>query len=349
MKLWSKAMISSESSIREAIITIDASSLQIALVVDENQRLVGTVTDGDVRRGILQGVALHEAVSKIMQCSPIVAKFNDAKETILSLMKEKKVHQIPLLNQDGCVVGMEVLDEMLKVSERENWVVLMAGGQGTRLQPLTDDCPKPLLAIGKKPILQTILENFMEYGFKKFYIAVNYKSEMVQSYFGDGIKWNVEIQYLSENQRLGTAGALGLLPHNIKHPLIVMNGDLLTKINFAQLLNFYHESKADALMCVREYDFQVPFGVVNLDNHRITNIEEKPMHKFFVNAGIYVLAPQVLKSIPKKTPLDMPQLFEKLIRKKANVTAFPIREYWLDIGRLDDFNRANSEYPAVFH
>ena len=348
MKNWQKALVTSSSSIRELIKIIDTDSLQIGVVVDAQKRLLGTVTDGDVRRGILKGVGLDQPVELIMFKRCVTASIDENRENILALMKKKQIHQIPLIDKEGRVAGIEYLDELLQINFHDNWVVLMAGGLGSRLKPLTNDTPKPLLNVGVKPILETILENFIEYGFKNFYIAVNYKNEMVKRYFGDGSQWDVNIRYLEESQKLGTAGALQLLPGRPEAPFFVMNGDLLTKVNFNQLLNCHIQNKSDATMCVREYDFQVPFGVVKMDNHHIRGIDEKPVHRFYVNAGIYVLEPRVLDHVPADTPLDMPNLFENIIQKKCKAAAFPIREYWLDIGRMDDLDRANDDFARVF-
>jgi NDP-sugar pyrophosphorylase family protein len=243
---------------------------------------------------------------------------------------------------------VELLDYLLEAPERENWVVLMAGGLGTRLAPLTDNCPKPLLKVGNKPILETIIENFISHGFKRFYLSVNYKAEMIEEYFGDGSRWGAEIRYLREDKKMGTAGALGLIPEPLTQPFLVMNGDLLTKVNFSQLLNFHQEQNAHATMCVREYDFQVPYGVVSVDKHRIKSIEEKPVHRFFVNAGIYVLDPEAVSLIPADMPYDMTSLFEQMTANEREVIAFPVREYWLDIGHRDDFERAAGDFARIF-
>lgn len=348
MKDWKNVLASPDTSIREAIRIIDQGALKIALVVDEASRLVGTVSDGDIRRGILKGCDLENPVHQIMNTSPSVAGKNDGREKILALMRQKQIYQIPLVDGDGVLVGLEVIDTILAPPQRNNWVVLMAGGLGTRLKQLTADTPKPLLKVGDKPILETILGNFIEHGFNRFFISVNFKSEMIEEYFGDGSRWGVQIDYLREDKKLGTAGALGLLPEKPSVPVFVMNGDLLTKVNFQQLLDFHIEHNSAATMCVREYDFQVPYGVVKLDQHRILSIEEKPIQRFFVNAGIYVLQPEVLDLIPSGLPLDMPSLFDKLIEIEKETAVFPVREYWLDIGRMSDFERANGEFDRVF-
>ena len=215
--------------------------------------------------------------------------------------------------------------------------------------PLTDQCPKPLLKVGQRPLLETIILNFINYGFHNFYVSVNYKADMIKQYFGDGSRWNVSINYIEEPERMGTAGSLSLLPKkSIKEPLIIMNGDLLTKANFRHLLDFHLQHKAEATMCVREYSLQIPYGVVTSDRHRLTAINEKPTHRFFVNAGIYVLQPEVLNQIPRNQYMDMPSLFDLLIKNQQETAVFPIREYWLDIGRISDFEQANNEYISEF-
>ena len=348
MKNYKDILISPETTILKTIELVDASSLQIALVIDENNRLIGTVCDGDVRRGILKGIQLSESVQKIMFTTPTVVKSNAGRDSVLAVMKAKQLRQIPVVDDEYHVVGLEVWSELLEVHSLENWVVLMAGGLGSRLGHLTKDCPKPLLKVGNKPILETILDGCKEVGLTKFFIAVNYKADMIKKYFGDGSRFGIDIQYLCEPEKMGTAGALGLLPEKPNHPLLVMNADVLTKVNLNQLLGFHAEHNASATMCVREYEFQVPYGVVKVDNHRLTAIEEKPVQRFLVSAGIYVLNSEVLSYIPKGKSLDMPNVFEKLIDVGSETAVFPIREYWLDIGRINDFERANGDYDEVF-
>ncbi len=347
MKQWKKAIVLPTASVRDTIRTIEQGAIQIAFVVDQDQHLLGTVTDGDIRRAILRGVSLDDAAKKVMNAHPVTASSAMDREAIMEIMRQKLIHQIPIIDQAGCIVDVELLDNLLQREQPQNWVVLMAGGLGSRLRPLTDETPKPLLKIGNKPLLEIILENFIEQGFKKFYFSVNYKAEMVESYFGSGSRWGAEIRYLRETERMGTAGPLSLLPERLAQPMIVMNADLLTKLNFRQLLNFHNEHKAKATMCVREYDFQVPYGVVSIENTRITAIDEKPVQRFFVNAGIYVLEPEALALIPASRFYDMPELFAAMIERKWESAVFPIREYWLDVGRLEDFQRANGEYPGL--
>ncbi|GGJ11256.1 alcohol dehydrogenase [Alicyclobacillus cellulosilyticus] len=348
MKAWQRVLVRPDTAILDVIGIIDEGALQIALVVDEIGRLLGTVTDGDVRRGLLRGVGLDQPVSEIMNDRPTSARLNDSREAVLAIMKLKRLHHIPILDDDGRVVGIEVLDDILQLNLRENWVVIMAGGLGTRLRPLTDECPKPLLRVGSKPLLETILDSFIEYGFRRFFLTVNYKAEMIKSYFGDGSRWGVEIEYIHESRRMGTAGALSLLPEKPERPILVMNGDLLTKVNFKQLLDFHLQNQAQATMCVREYSYQIPYGVVEVDRQRLIHIEEKPVQSCLVSAGIYVLNPEVLDLVPRDSYYDMPELFSKLLSLQCEITAFPIREYWLDIGRMEDYERANGEFAEVF-
>lgn len=348
MPNWKQSLIDSGASIREVIETIDRNSLQIALVVEDN-KLIGTVTDGDIRRGLLRGINLNHNVQEIMNRTPITGKAGESRGSIINLMKFKQIRHIPLVDTENNIIDLVIMDDIINPPQKDNWVVLMVGGLGSRLRPLTDECPKPLLKVGGKPLLETILETYISYGFHKFYFSVNYKAEMVQNYFGNGSKWNVEIKYIYETKKLGTAGALGLIPEKPLHPLLVMNGDLLTKVNFSSLLDFHLENNSAATMCIREYDIQIPYGVVNVEKNKLLSIQEKPIHRFFVNAGIYVINPEVLDYIDKNQYLDMPSLFEKLMENQSDRTsAFPIREYWLDIGRISDYEKANVEYMEVF-
>ena len=348
MNSWKDVLIDSDTTLMQAIEIIDAGSLQIALVVGASNKLIGTVSDGDVRRAILKGVTFDRPVCEIMFTEPTVVDSQVGRDEIVTIMRTKQLRQIPIVDQNGCVVGLDLWDDLIDQQERDNIVVLMAGGLGSRLGELTSECPKPLLRVGNKPVLETILENCMEYAFKNFYISVNYKADMVREYFGDGSRWGVNIKYIEEKKRLGTAGALGLLPEVPTLPLLVMNADVLTKINFKHLMEFHEEQKSIATMCVREYDFQVPFGVVELDNYRLKAILEKPIHQFFVNAGIYVFNPEAVSFVPRNDYFDMPAFFDTLLEKQLETAAFPIHEYWMDIGRKDDLDRANGDYDKVF-
>lgn len=326
---------------------IDTSSLQIGLVVDPEGKLLGTVTDGDIRRGLLRGTSLGAPVEQVMHRSPLVAGLSDSALTRRNKMRSRRLRHLPILDEQGRIIGLDLLED-LERSYRDNWVVLMAGGRGVRLRPLTDDRPKPLLEVGGRPILETILASFVNHGFWRFFIAINYRGEQIVEHFGDGSRWGVEISYLREEQQLGTAGALRLLPERPSRPVVAMNGDLLTSVNLGQMIEFHERECPWATMAVRQYDFQIPYGVVRVDSHRLVGFDEKPVLNYFVNAGIYILDPQVIDLLPPNQPFDMPSLFQATTARGQQALVFPIREYWTDIGQLDDFKRAQEDYPRVF-
>ncbi|MBF7071569.1 nucleotidyltransferase family protein [Aliarcobacter butzleri] len=348
MKNIEDIIVKETTSIKEVLQIIDKSSKQLAIVVDKNKKLLGTISDGDIRRALLKNMSLSESVKDIYFKNPTVANINNSKEEIINICRVKKIHQIPVVDDNGNLIGIEILDELISKEEKTNKVILMVGGLGTRLRPLTENIPKPMLKVGNKPILQTIVEKFAEYGYTNIVMCVNYKSHMIQDYFSDGKDFGVNIEYVLENQRMGTAGALSLLKDKPNEPFFVMNGDLLTNINFEHLHNYHVATNSIGTMCVREYDFQVPYGVVNIKDSKIVSIEEKPTHKFFVSAGIYMLSEKVLDYIPQNQFFDMPTLFEKLISLNENTVSFPLREYWLDIGRIEEYKKANEEYDEVF-
>lgn len=348
MNKYKKITVNQNQTIKEALEIIDAGAIRIAIVLDSNEKVIGTITDGDIRRGLLKGLVLDDSIDSLYFKEPTLANINDSKEQIIQKAITKKLYQIPIVDNDGRLVEIEDLATLLKVSTRRNRVVLMAGGLGTRLRPLTEDIPKPLLKVGNKPILETIIENFAKYGFVNITISVNYKADMIKEYFGDGSKIGVNIDYIEETKRLGTAGALSLIKERPQEPFFVMNGDLLTNVNFAHLLDYHSFENSIATMCVREYDIQIPYGVIEMEDHKIKSIEEKPVHRFFANAGIYILSPQVFEYIPKNDFYDMPTLFEDILKNKLKVLSFPIHEYWLDIGRMSDFEQAQSEYFRIF-
>lgn len=345
---WRKVVVSPDATLADAIKCIDASAQQVAMVLAADDQLAGLITDGDVRRALLRGLGLDAPIDRVMNARPTTARADTTRDDMLAEMRRLSIRHLPLTDAEGRVVGLTTDHDLFGCEKRDNWVVLMAGGLGSRLSPLTDDCPKPMLPVGNRPLLQTILEKFIADGFHRFYISVNYKAEMVKAHFGDGSKWGAKIVYLHETHRLGTAGALGLIPERPDAPVIVMNGDLLTKVNFQQLIDFHTQHSATGTMGVREYEFQVPYGVVVTDGHRIASIDEKPVHQFFVNAGIYVIAPEMLDRVPAGEFYDMPTLFSEMLRLGRETAVFPIREYWLDIGHLADYHRANGEYLEMF-
>ena len=339
--------INQNASIKEALEVIDKGAIKVAVVLSDDGLLLGMLNDGDIRRALLKGMSLDDSITSIINKHPVVANINDTKERILELANEKKLHQIPIIS-NGKLIGIQDIREFLAPKNKPNKVILMVGGLGTRLRPLTNDVPKPMLDVGNKPILHTIVENFAKYGYTDIIMCVNYKSEIIKEYFGNGDKFGVKIEYVLENQRMGTAGALSLLKERPKDDFFVMNGDLLTNVNFEYLHEYHKDSNALASICIRKYEMQVPYGVVNVRANKVTSIEEKPTQSFFVSAGIYMFSPIVLDFIPKSVFYDMPTLFSELLKHDFPIHPFPIREYWLDIGRMDEYRRANDEYEGVF-
>ena len=348
MKNYKNILLSPTSTIKEALEVIDRGAIRIALVVDKNSKLIGTLTDGDIRRGLLKNLSLDDSIETIIFRNPTVCYIEDSKDHILDVATSNEVYQMPIIDKNGILIDIKDVNELLKPSLKTNRVVLMAGGLGTRLRPLTEHTPKPMLKVGNRPILETIIMNFKKYGFTNIIISVSYKSEIIEEYFKDGSDLGVTIEYIHEEKRMGTAGALSLIKDKLDEPFFVMNGDLLTNINFENMMEYHISHNAIATMGVREYDFQVPYGVVNVDDVDILSIEEKPTQSFFVSGGVYILDSKALKFIPNNEFYDMPTLFEILIKNKEKSISFPIREYWLDIGRVEEFEKANNEYKEVF-
>lgn len=348
MKDWRQAVVVPDMNIIDALATLDRTAQQIALVVDDSYRLIGTVTDGDIRRALLKGIRLDDTVDKIMQKDFAYARAGDSQEKALAIMRNKLLHQLPVLDSGMHLVGLYTIDKILAGGQCTNPVIIMAGGEGKRLQPLTESCPKPMLQVGGKPILETILNTFIDQGFNHFFLSVNYKADMIKDYFGDGAQWGVEIGYLKESLPLGTAGALAMIPESVDEPVIVINGDILTKVDYRRLLEFHQNHESSATMCVRAYQDIIPYGVVNVSDQLIVGIEEKPIRKCYVNAGLYVLSADARICIPPDTFVNMPDLFTRLIGMGKKVTAYSIEDYWIDIGRMNDYEKANGDFGSFF-
>ena len=338
---WRSALIESQATMKVAAEVLTNSSMRIVLVVDKHDCLLGTVTDGDIRRALMAGISMKTAVDEIMQKNPVTVNSGDDRKTVLQLMRQKDVLQVPVLDKSQKVVGLEAMQDFVYGAPRENIVLLMAGGFGKRLQPLTKELPKPLLTVGDKPILETIMEQLIEAGFSRFFMAVHYKADLIRAYFGDGSDWGITIRYLEEEEPLGTAGALSLLSSEpIEMPVLVMNGDLLTRLDFSQLLDYHDSHDGVATICVREHEFRIPYGVVQADGIQVKDITEKPVQKLFINAGIYVLDPDIVKRRSGVRASDMPELLREIIKTGEQVNMFPIHEYWLDIGRMEEYGQA---------
>jgi dTDP-glucose pyrophosphorylase len=337
-----------DSTIENALSVIDSGAVKIALVVDTDNKLLGTLSDGDIRRGLLRKKSLNETIEDVYFKNPTTTNKGASKEDLLRLCLVNGIAQVPIVDEDRKVIDIFIIDDGLQKKQHKNHVVLMVGGLGTRLRPLTENTPKPMLEVGGKPILETIVKRFVDNGFSNITMCLGYKSNVIQDCFQDGSGFGVNINYIVEEKRMGTAGALTLLTKKFNKPFFVMNGDLLTNINFEKMLDFHVENDSKATMCVREYDIEVPYGVVNMASENIISIEEKPIHNFFVNAGIYLLEPDCIDLIPDNEFYDMPTLFQELIATNEKIVSFPLQEYWLDIGRIADYERANIEYFSKF-
>ena len=343
----SQICLLANSTIGEALSVIDSGAVKIALVMNDDNQLLGTLSDGDIRRGLLRKKTLNDTIEDIYSRNPVTAFKGHSSEELLRLCSMRRVSQLPIIDDDKQIIDLFFLDEELS-KEYKNTVVLMVGGLGKRLRPLTDNTPKPMLKVGGKPILQTIVERFSKHGFTNITMCLGYKSNVIQDFFQDGSRFGVNIDYIIEDQRMGTAGALTLLKKKPNKSFFVMNGDLLTNVNFEKMLDFHELNNSKATMCVREYDIQVPYGVVNIEGVDICSIEEKPKHSFFVNAGIYLLDYDCIDLIPDNQFHDMPSLFERLIAENVKTISFPLKEYWLDIGRISEYEKANNDYKDVF-
>jgi dTDP-glucose pyrophosphorylase/CBS domain-containing protein len=337
-------LVPPNATMREVIETIDGGGAQIALVVDTQKKLLGVITDGDVRRAVLRGKSLHSLAKDIM-CREFRALSSLASEDeALSVMRSETLHQIPAIDQSGRVIRLFLLETLIKPKLLTNIVVIMAGGEGKRLGQLTKNCPKPMLRVGGKPLLEIILEQCIDAGFQQFYLSVNYLKEQIQDYFGDGARWQVSINYLEESKPLGTGGALSLLPKRPLEPILILNGDVLSRVDYGSLLRFHSEHDAAATMCVREHSTQIPYGVVRMNDLNVLTLDEKPVLSHYVNAGIYLLNPSLLDFVPENCFFDMPQLLEKILLEKLRVSAFPIHEYWLDVGLPETLERAKGDW-----
>ena len=340
---WQGVLIFPEASIVDAIKAIDTSGLRIALVADKDKNLLGTISDGDIRRSIINNISLDSPIAKIMNTQPYYAGKHESKESLMEKMKMYSILALPILDGNK-IIGLETLTVTEKTSTYDNVVFIMAGGFGKRLNPLTLNCPKPMLELNGRPILEAIINKFKTHGFYNFIISTHFMPDVIKNYFKDGSMMNVKIEYVYENEPLGTGGALGLLPKSIPNKSIIMvNGDILTNVDYNKLLDFHKSSSSSATVAVRSYEHQVPFGVIESEDLKIKDIVEKPLYKYFINAGIYVLSPEIYKSVKKGEKIDMPDLIKKHVNLNKDISIYPLHEYWADIGSFDDFNKAKSD------
>lgn len=340
--LWQNALLPLGSTIQQALLSLERSTARIVLVVGEGNRLVGSLTDGDIRRAFLRGFKLDSLVDDLAHRSPLAVPPDMSRDLVLQIMRINKIHQIPIVNQEGSVLGLHLWESITTPEAMANMMLIMAGGQGNRLRPHTENCPKPMLKVAGKPILQRIIEKAKSEGFQKFVISLHYLGQMIEEHFRDGSKYGVSIDYLRENAPLGTAGCLSLLPQIPELPFIVTNGDVLTDLQYGELLRYHTRNRSSATMAVRQHEIQNQFGVVRTNGLEIAGFEEKPVHRSFVNAGIYALEPCVLKHLEEQQYCDMPTLFERIKQNSEKTIVYPMHEHWLDVGRPEDLLEANS-------
>ena len=342
---WKTIAVTSSDTIRKAMISIDFGALKFAIVTNTNNALLGTITDGDIRRALIAGANMEDSIASVYNPQPYSICKNTDISDIKTYLIENGLTAVPIIDGDK-VVGIHTLQSLLIAQKKYNPVFIMAGGFGTRLKPLTDNTPKPMLEVGGVPMLERLIKQFKQDGFYKFFISTHYLPEVIESYFCNGESLGVQIEYIHEEAPLGTGGALGLLPKNrINLPLIMINGDVLTKLSFKGLLEKHQQSKCIATMCVREYEYKIPYGVVESANQRVVGLVEKPRYKFQVNAGIYVVEPELLSKLPKNTKIDMPTLLENNFKYGINSSVF--HDYWLDIGKMEDFERAQNDIKGL--
>lgn len=342
-QLWSQAVLPMNSNIKEVIQVLNEVSLRIVLVTDATGALIGTISDGDIRRGLLKGLDISSPIESIVHNDALVVPPNLNRDVVLQLMTANKIQQIPIVDEEMHVVGLHLWDQIYTSTTRSNIMVIMAGGQGSRLHPQTENCPKPLLPIAGKPILEHIIECAKVEGFSHFVLAIYHLGHMIEEYFGNGDALGVKIEYLREESPLGTAGALSLLNPIPTSAFVVTNGDVITDIRYGELLDFHVQHGATATMAVRAHELQNPFGVVQTQGVEIIGYEEKPMYRSHINAGVYVIEPSALRHLVKPVPCDMPELFELLQNEANKVVAYPIHERWLDVGRPDDLLAAGTD------
>ena len=339
---WQNALLPVDATLQDAIRNLDETALQIALVVSPEGALVGTLTDGDIRRGLLRGLNLGSSIETIIFHEPLVVPPQMVSVMALQIMQANKIRQLPVVDERRHVVGLHLWDNLMVPGHRRNSMVIMAGGQGTRLRPRTESCPKPLLPVGGKPMLEHIIERAKSQGFERFILAIHFLGHMIEEHFGDGSRWGVRIEYLREESPLGTAGALSLLEPRPDAPFLVSNGDVLTDINYGELLDFHVGHGATATMAVRLHEWQHPFGVVHTEGVDIIGFEEKPVSRTHINAGIYVLEPRALDTLSAARYCDMPTLFSRLQQAADRTIVYPMHEPWLDVGREKDLQLAHS-------
>jgi Nucleoside-diphosphate-sugar pyrophosphorylase involved in lipopolysaccharide biosynthesis/translation initiation factor 2B, gamma/epsilon subunits (eIF-2Bgamma/eIF-2Bepsilon) len=338
-----KILVYMDYSVKKALEILDLGARGVVLVVDKNKKLLGTITDGDIRRSILKGISLESSIQEIVHYNPVCASIHMTREEIKDLLIKKAVKDIPIVNDENQLVDIISIKDILIPEGKENPVIIMAGGLGTRLKELTQEIPKPMLKVGQDPMLQHIINNFKQYGYNKIFISVNYKAEIIENYFQDGYAHGVKIEYIKEHKRLGTAGGIGLTKKYLNAPFFVINGDIFTNLNVENMMKFHMDNGFDITVGTRKHSFQIPYGVIETENNIINKIEEKPNMDYLINAGVYCLNPSLIENIPDDEYFEITDLINICIKNNKKVGSYEIKEYWMDIGRLEDYNKVNKD------
>jgi len=336
-------LVDVNAQIIDAIRILNETGLRIVIVVNNDNSFIGTISDGDIRRGILNGLTLNSSIKDITNRKAFSVLPDTSPGEIREIMHRNKIQQVPIVDEYNVVTGLHTWDDLENSSIRSNLVVIMAGGLGSRLSPETDECPKPLLKIGNKPILEHIIESAKQDGFNTFLLAVYHLGHMIESYFGNGSKWGVEISYIREKSPLGTAGALSLLDVKPVDPILVLNGDVITDVNLSKMLDFHESNSAAGTMAVKLNEFVSPFGVVKTSGIDIIGYEEKPVIRDAVNAGVYILNPEVIELLRPDEKQDMPSIFSLAMKANKKTIVFPIHENWIDVGTPEKLNQVREK------
>ena len=335
----SNLQLNLNSNLFDAFDLLTKNGEKICFIVDDDKKLKGVLTDGDARRAILEKKILDLKVQDVMNTDFIFVNFRDRKKGYDLLIKNNVSH-IPVLDDSEKII--DILSQHKKIDKNFiiNTAVIMAGGKGKRLRPLTKNCPKPMIKIEEKPLLEILIRNLKKEGIEKFYISVNYLKSQIIDYFGAGEKLGVEIEYLFEDEPLGTAGSLSLLPKDIFSPFLIINGDVLTKVNIKSLSKFHFNKKSIATLCVKEHKIKIPFGVIKSEGSFLSEFLEKPKFNYLINAGIYIIEPTILDFLKPNTFMDMPTLLDMANSGSNRIAIFPIFEDWVDVGRPETLELA---------
>lgn len=338
-----KVLVYTEYSIKQALEILDAGAKGIILIVDKDKKLMGTITDGDIRRAILNGISLDIKIKEIIHKDPIKVFEGTSIEEAKEIIIKNAIQHLPIINKDNIIIDMITLNDIILPKGKDNIVIIMAGGLGTRLKDLTKEIPKPMLQVGGNPILYHIINNFKQCGYNKVVISVNYKSEIIENYFQDGVAYGVKINYIKEQKRLGTAGGIKLAENYINEPFFVINGDVFTNLNVEKMMEFHIKNKFDITVGTRRYSLTVPYGVIEEKKNNIIGLKEKPTVDYLINGGVYCLNPELIKYIPEDKYFEITDLINGCIEKKLNVGSYEIKDYWMDIGKLEDYNKLNDD------